>query len=318
MTKYQAYAIENTVTRDELAAWVKKRLIHHHYLVIGEDPTGGAFTPKEETLDKLLTVYRTHGEVELDEFLADSIHAYMHRTRGTNQPFYINTQLLSRPQLEYLETFKSSSHYFAAKSFEDNIRQDLAQTEQDYLQVVLMASTGHSKLVWLDSFAPTPWWLVASELFHRIRRKEFPAWWAESRAIQRGSTVIDFAEEYPKVRRRVNNELRLKVLIESLFKPIVETSMMHFLGSRGLINYTKDSFRRQVIVSSKICGESIQGAGDLCKFATDLSIRDLKVVAELSEHFKPVKTKQTRAAISLRQDDLTEHVRRALIETESA
>jgi len=306
------------VTRDELAPWVKRRLLHHHYLVSGEDPTSGAFLPKDETLDKLLSVYHSHGDAELDEFLADSIHAYLHRTRGTNQPFYINTLLLSRSQLEYLETFRASSHYYAAKSFEENIRQDIAQTEQDYLRVILMASAGKDALVWLDSFVPTPWWLVASELFHRVKRKNFPGWWMESRAIQRGNIVVDFAEEYPKVRQRVNTELRLKVLLEAILKPIIEVSTMHFLGSLGLIGYTKDSFRRQVITSSKICDGSVENALRLCQFSTDLRARDMQIVQQLSEHFKPVKTKQARTAISIKSGDLTDFVRRAIVENEAA
>lgn len=305
------------MTKDETAAWVKRRLIHHHYLVLGTEPDGGAFTPKDETLDKLFGVYQMHGEVELDEFLADSIHAYLHRTRGTNQPFYINSVLLARTQLEYLEQFKASSHYYAAKSFEENIKQDLVQTEQDYLRVILMASIGHPKQVWLDSFAPTPWWLVASELFHRCTRKDFPGWWLESRAIQRGSLVVDFKTEYPAIRNRVNKEDRLKVLLEALLKPIIESSTMHFLSGLGLIGYTKDSFRRQVITSSKVCKGSLEEVSGLCRFQTNLAKRDMKIVAELAGHFEPVKTRQTRIVVKPKSEDLTDQVRRALVETES-
>jgi len=306
------------VTKNELASWAEKRLIHHHYLASGEDPQQGSYTPKEDTLDALQKLLLSHGETDLDEFFSDSIRAHLHKTRSTNTPFFVNTMLLSRSSLEYLETFKGTSAYFASKSFEDNLKQDLAQNEQDFLRTILVTTVGKSRYNWVDSFAPAPWWVACGEILGRFTKKDLPGWWFESRPIYRGGLVVDFKDEFPAVRKRVSKETKIKVLLESLFEPIAVTSSMHFLSGLGLLFYTKDAFKRQVITSTKLCEGSIPKVTKLCRHRIPLVDRDMEMVREISKHITPpdLKTK-TKRPVSIKEEDLSSMVKLMLVETES-
>lgn len=307
------------MTEVELSRKVKERLIHHYLNAVGEHPTDGSFRPSDETLTKLYQIYTGRGWIELDEFLRDSIRAFLHRTRTTKTPFFVNSHLLSKSALEYVGVYKQSSQYFSELSWEEAVKQELNRAEQDFLRVILVNSIGKGKVTWAASFLPPPWWVVAGELMQRFTRKEIPEYWVSDRPVKVGAATVRFNAQYQEIRNAIKKSSQKQVILESLFIPILETQAMHFLETLGLIGCVRDAFRKTVLTSTKLFDGDFDETKRLCEVDGPLASRDANMLSELESHLSPVSGKRCSSKKTLpKVPDLSDDVRRMLATTEDA
>lgn len=305
------------MNKDELAKWVSKRLTYHHLMATGVDPVRCSFTPKDETLDKLYKIFTKNSSAELDEFLKDSLKSHLHRTRKTDTPFYVNSTLLAKTSLEYLELYKQSTSYNSDRSFEEGIRQDLITCEYEFLRVAIMKSLGQDKQVWPSTFFPNPWWVVASELFGRFSKKEVPDWWFDSRPIVRAGRVTNFQDEFPAIKKRVTQEKRIQAVLNGIFTSIITETTMHFLTSIGVIVSIKDTFKNQIITSSKLFDGDLRETRKVCKVSPNMKVRDLSIITQLTPHFRVSTVNATKKRVpKVLDEDLIDRFKIALSEAE--
>ena len=231
--------------------WVRDRLIYHWTACSGKPPDQGGFTPKGDTLDKLISILDSRGENELDEWLKLSITAFLHRTRGSATKFFVNSYLLSESALEYLKEFKKQEGAYSALPNNLHIRSRILISETDFLDTIMMiAVSRHEPINYTTgTFKPDIWWILASELSGRLTRPDFPEHWLSGYNISSGvrTTVQD---EYTSRRKELRSSTLMRDLLLTEFRIAVSESTISWLESHKMATVVSESGSLTIASSS--------------------------------------------------------------------
>jgi len=267
------------ISDQDLAIWVRERLLHHHMLATGSLPEGGGWTPKDETLEKLGRVHDKRGKQALDEFLSDSVQAWLHRTRTQPVKFFVNQHLLAKSSLEYLEKFTSSSHYYAAKSHVEEVRGSVILSEQEYLGLVgnYYLSNGVFDPI-LRVIRPSAAWILAGELLGRFKKKDLPDCWFEERPVWSHGRLARFTDVYDKYRKDVKQFPSKRELLVSEFLGCQKLLTLQWLSQHHLAMFHQNEFGDFVIIDCKVSKDLLQAFSDV-----NMAKRDEQLFREARE-----------------------------------
>jgi hypothetical protein len=222
---------------DDTQLWVRERLIHHWTAISGSIPDQGGFTPRGETLEKLISLREKRGDKELDEWIKLSIAAFLHRTRGNGTKFFVNSYLLSESALEYLREFKKQDGAFSALPNNLNIRSRILISETDYLDTIITinVSRGEKKIDFTsNSFKPDVWWILSAEISGRITREEVPSHWFSGTYQISGGNRITVEDEYAARRKELRSSTLMRDLLLTEFRIAVSESTISWLENHKL------------------------------------------------------------------------------------
>jgi len=225
------------MVEDETQSWVRERLIHHWTAISGSSPDQGGFTPKGDTLDKLISLREKRGDKELDEWVKLSIAAFLHRTRGSATKFFVNSYLLSESALGYLKEFKKQDGAYSALPNNLNIRSRILISETDFLDTIITinVSRGEKKLdLTSSSFKPDVWWILSAEISGRISRDEIPNHWLSGTYQISMGNRITVEDEYYARRKELRSSSLMRDLLLTEFRISVSESTISWLESHKL------------------------------------------------------------------------------------
>lgn len=220
--------------------WIRNRLIHHWTAVSGHPPQQGGFTPKGETLERLESLLQSRGEDELDDWLKTSIEAFLHRSRGTETKFFVNSYLLSDSALEYLAKFRKQEGAYSSLPNNLNIRSKILISETDFLDTIMTIGVSRGSLDYTSAaFKPDLWWILAAEFSGRL--KDVPGHWLEGTfEVVRGKRRL-ISEEYQDKKRELRSSGLLRELLLTEFRTAVTESTISWLESHRLLTSVSES-----------------------------------------------------------------------------